>query len=403
MSALRKSWTRLIAVAAAVALLGAHEAAQADAAKPGEGKTIRYARSNSLGASYIQDEIVIAALEKLGYEVKMTTLVAPAFYAAASEGGMDLITSINWPQNQVPYEQVKDKLALINQGSIIGGGINGYLIDKKTAEAHNITNFEQLKDPKLAALFDTNGDGKADLNNCDPGWTADLRIQIDTAETCPVDQRQECGHPLLGLPHAHSEAVRVTVGPAHSTSGAARGQMSPLHPAEILVIKNFRQRNVVILEGMDRAMFAIHKWPIVQDLPKSASDDFSHRQRRGDGVPGEIDRSFLVNVDAGEVEIGVPENRFGKRHMGAPDQFGPEEGDRLGMAAAIEALFEAAHMLAEIMDEFTEPIGALFRLTWMYLIPQVPREEDAATAPALDSKGQSRLDRLPALLAEQNA
>ncbi|WP_342639994.1 glycine betaine/L-proline ABC transporter substrate-binding protein ProX [Rhodoligotrophos ferricapiens] len=182
MSALRKSWTRLIAVAAAVALLGAHEAAQADAAKPGEGKTIRYARSNSLGASYIQDEIVIAALEKLGYEVKMTTLVAPAFYAAASEGGMDLITSINWPQNQVPYEQVKDKLALINQGSIIGGGINGYLIDKKTAEAHNITNFEQLKDPKLAALFDTNGDGKADLNNCDPGWSCGDVVEYQVKE-----------------------------------------------------------------------------------------------------------------------------------------------------------------------------------------------------------------------------
>lgn len=178
---MRKSWKFVVAAVAATMLMG-HPPADANPEKPGEGKTIQYARSNSLGASYIQDEIVIAALNRLGYEVKMTTLVAPAFYAAASEGGMDLITSINWPQNQVPYEQVKDKLALINNGSIAGGGINGYLIDKKTAEEHNITNFDQLKDPKLAALFDTNGDGKADLNNCDPGWSCGDVVEYQIKE-----------------------------------------------------------------------------------------------------------------------------------------------------------------------------------------------------------------------------
>jgi glycine betaine/proline transport system substrate-binding protein len=155
----------------AVAMLAGPLAALADTATPGAGKTIRYTRSNSLGASYIQDEVVIAALEKLGYKVDMKILAAPAFYAAASQGDMDLITSINWPQNQVPYEKVKDKLALLNNGSIIGGGINGYVIDKKTAEAHDITNVEQLKDPKLAELFDPDHSGKAELINCDIGWS----------------------------------------------------------------------------------------------------------------------------------------------------------------------------------------------------------------------------------------
>jgi glycine betaine/proline transport system substrate-binding protein len=167
-----RSWSKVLAIiVVALATIGSAVVARADTATPGEGKAIRYARSNALGASYIQDEVVIAALQKLGYKLGMTTLAAPAFYAAASQGDMDLITSINWPQNQVPYEKVKDKLALIGSGSIIGGGVNGYLIDKKTADAYGITNIEQLKDSKLAALFDTDHSGRAELINCDPGWS----------------------------------------------------------------------------------------------------------------------------------------------------------------------------------------------------------------------------------------
>jgi glycine betaine/proline transport system substrate-binding protein len=167
----RSSIKVLAIVVVASTMIASSVVAHAGTGTPGEGKTIRYTRSNSLGASYIQDEVVIASLEKLGYKVNMKILAAPAFYAAASEGDMDLITSINWPQNQVPYEKVKDKLALIGNGSIIGGGINGYVIDKKTAEGHGITNVEQLKDPKLAELFDTDHSGKAELINCDLGWS----------------------------------------------------------------------------------------------------------------------------------------------------------------------------------------------------------------------------------------
>ena len=42
----------------------------------------------------------------------------------------------------------------------------GYLIDKKTADQYKITNIGQFKDPKIAKLFDADGDGKADLTGC---------------------------------------------------------------------------------------------------------------------------------------------------------------------------------------------------------------------------------------------
>uniref|UniRef100_UPI0027D949D4 glycine betaine ABC transporter substrate-binding protein n=1 Tax=Escherichia albertii TaxID=208962 RepID=UPI0027D949D4 len=44
-----------------------------------------------------------------------------------------------------------------------------------------ITNIEQLKDPKIAKLFDTNGDGKADLTGCNPGWGCEGAINYQLA------------------------------------------------------------------------------------------------------------------------------------------------------------------------------------------------------------------------------
>ena len=62
------------------------------------------------------------------------------------------------------------------EGVYVNGAAQGYLIDKKTAEQYHITNVEQLKDPKIAKLFDTNGDGKADLTGCTPGWGCEAVI-----------------------------------------------------------------------------------------------------------------------------------------------------------------------------------------------------------------------------------
>ena len=49
------------------------------------------------------------------------------------------------------------------------GAAQGYLIDKKTAEQYHIpASIDQLKDPQIVKLFDTNNDGKADLTGCTP-------------------------------------------------------------------------------------------------------------------------------------------------------------------------------------------------------------------------------------------
>ena len=48
---------------------------------------------------------------------------------------------------------------------------------QKTAEKYGIKSVDQLKDPKLAKLFDSDGDGKADLAGCNPGWGCEKVIE----------------------------------------------------------------------------------------------------------------------------------------------------------------------------------------------------------------------------------
>lgn len=136
---------------------------------PGKGKTIRYAQSDSLGANYVTAQIVMKALKELGYDIKLSTVNTTLFFQAAAQGDLDLATDVNFPQREPGFRAVEKDAEIVGGGLIVGGGINGYLIDKKTADAHNITSLTQMKDPKIAALFGK--DGKADLINCDPGWS----------------------------------------------------------------------------------------------------------------------------------------------------------------------------------------------------------------------------------------
>lgn len=160
--------SKCLGLALAAALAAGAATAQE---QPGEGRSIRFAQNDSLGANYVQDRIIIRALEELGYDVDLTTVGVAAFFQAAAQGDMDITADINMPQREPQYEKVSDRLALVGDGTIIAGGTNGFMIDKKTAEEYDITSIDQLQDPEIAKLFDTDGDGKANLINCDPGWS----------------------------------------------------------------------------------------------------------------------------------------------------------------------------------------------------------------------------------------
>lgn len=144
--------------------------ASALAKLPGEGITVQPVQS-TVAEETFQTLIVNKAMEALGYTVLPTKEVDyNVGYTSISEGDATYL-AVNWaPLHKDKYQAAGGDDKFYREGEYISGAAQGYLIDKKTAEKYNITNIEQLKDPKIAKLFDANDDGKADLTGCTPGW-----------------------------------------------------------------------------------------------------------------------------------------------------------------------------------------------------------------------------------------
>lgn len=76
---------------------------------------------------------------------------------------------------------------MVKTGDILPGVAQGYLIDKKTADQYNIKYITDLKKPEIAKLFDTDGDGKADMTGFNPGWGCELVI-AHHMKACDLDK-----------------------------------------------------------------------------------------------------------------------------------------------------------------------------------------------------------------------
>ena len=138
--------------------------------------TLRTAHSNWI-EEHFQTEIVKIGLEKLGYQVETPKEIDyPAIYISVANGDLDYSTIYYTPGHEAFFENAGGKEKLEGVGVLTPNGIQGYQIDQKTAQQYNITNLEQFKDPKIAKLFDSDGDGKANLVGCNAGWACELII-----------------------------------------------------------------------------------------------------------------------------------------------------------------------------------------------------------------------------------
>ena len=142
---------------------------------PGEGKTVKMGQP-TWDTEWFQAQVYKKAMETLGYTVEgPTALDNPPFYQAVGQGDMDFWASGWFPLHNTYLEEIKGKASTVGYVAK-GGALQGYLIDKKTANAHNIKLIDDFKKPEIAKLFDDNGDGKADLVACPPGWGCELTI-----------------------------------------------------------------------------------------------------------------------------------------------------------------------------------------------------------------------------------
>jgi glycine betaine/proline transport system substrate-binding protein len=144
---------------------------------PGKGKSVQPCY-NGIAEEYFQLLIVNKGLEKLGYKVKKALeLEITAMHVAVAQGDADYNANSWIPLHDAFYEKVGGAAKVTRVGTLVEGAVQGYLIDKKTADKYNIETINQFTDPEIAKLFDVDGDGKADLTGCNPGWGCERIIE----------------------------------------------------------------------------------------------------------------------------------------------------------------------------------------------------------------------------------
>ena len=150
--------------------------AVADDALPGEGKTIKFARG-TWDTGWFQAEIYARALQELGYQIQgPITLDNPPFYQSVGYGDVDLWVNGWFPLHNTYRDDFEPGAQVIGYVAK-GGALQGYLIDKKTADEYGIKSLEDFKKDQIKQLFDSDNDGKAELVACPPGWGCELVIK----------------------------------------------------------------------------------------------------------------------------------------------------------------------------------------------------------------------------------
>lgn len=142
---------------------------------PGAGKTVQPARA-TWDTGWFQTEIYMRALERLGYDVERpVTLDNQAFYAAVDRGEVDFWVN-GWFPLHAALRKSRKRNSRVTGYVVRGGALQGYLVDRASAEEHGITGLEDLKRPAIRELFDRDDDGLAELVACPTGWGCEAVI-----------------------------------------------------------------------------------------------------------------------------------------------------------------------------------------------------------------------------------
>ena len=199
------------------------------------GGPVTPARAN-WDSGYFQAAIYSELLRELGYEVadeSAAEMGPDLFYPSLAAGDYDYWVNGWFPNHDGDLETgVVEGGTVGDHASAVGfeveaGALQGFVIDKPTADEHGIETLAQLiENEELRALFDLNGDGTADLIGCDRSWgcaevideTIDLngwensltQVQDDYALLFEdVVDRIEAGRPSLYYTWAPNYTVAV--------------------------------------------------------------------------------------------------------------------------------------------------------------------------------------------------
>ncbi len=153
---------------------------------PGEGKPVTMARAN-WASGYLQAEIYRQILTEFGYDVSDPAdleLGPQIAFQQMAEGEIDFWANSWYPGHLTWWDQeltdgttVGDHIEKV-PGLFEAAGVQGFLITKSVADEHSIISMQQINDtPELVELFDTDGNGKAEMFGCEDSYTCDEIIE----------------------------------------------------------------------------------------------------------------------------------------------------------------------------------------------------------------------------------
>ena len=144
-------------------------------AMPGRGTKVQPARAN-WNTGYFQEALYSLALEQLGYDVQEhQERDNVSFYLLVANGDVDFWANGWFPLHNQFWETFS--LGAEIAGTVIkSGGLQGYLVDKASADKFRIKTLADFARPEVKKAFDHNGDGRADLYGCSNGWGCNIVI-----------------------------------------------------------------------------------------------------------------------------------------------------------------------------------------------------------------------------------
>ncbi len=171
----------------------------ADASDEAEAKPIIRLGRATWDTGWFQAEIFKQLFEQLGYTVEgPRTYDNQPFYEALVQAEVDV-----WVNGWFPLHRdyVDGEAAVEVVGfQVPEGALQGYLVDRATAESLDITSLQDFNRPEVRAAFDPDGDGQANLIGCNVEWACATAITAHLAEydlTAHVEQVQGDYAPLM--------------------------------------------------------------------------------------------------------------------------------------------------------------------------------------------------------------
>ena len=123
-------------------------------------------------------------------EVELQNGTNPIVFEAMDSGAMHVHPEVWMPNQQNLHDTfVKDNGTVVMNPNGVEA-FQGMCVDKATADEHGITSIDDLTNPDIAALFDSDGNGTGELWIGAPGW-ASTNVEKIRAKSYGYDQTFE--------------------------------------------------------------------------------------------------------------------------------------------------------------------------------------------------------------------